>query len=88
MTRNGSTRRGRTQNRRILAASDICHLCGHPGADAVDHVIPLKRGGPDTAANKRPAHHDNPCPVCGERCNRAKGARLIPPTIRRSGALR
>ena len=82
MTRNGSTRRGRTENARILATSDICHICGQPGADAVDHVIPLAKGGTDTPDNKRPAHHN-----IEPRCNRHKGDRLIPPTIRRSGTL-
>lgn len=25
----------------FLAESDVCHLCGHPGADVVDHVTPV-----------------------------------------------
>ena len=83
----GSARQRR--NARILAASDVCHICGHPGADAVDHVIPLARGGSDTdPANLKPAHHDVACPDCGERCNRAKGMRLIAPVMRHSGTLR
>lgn len=80
--RNGSTRKGRAENARILAASDVCHICGKPGADAVDHVIPRARGGPDTMANKRPAHHDVP-PFC----NRIKGDKPWAPIVRRSGAL-
>jgi 5-methylcytosine-specific restriction endonuclease McrA len=65
-------RKGRPWQRiraQVLAASNVCHLCGHPGADTVDHVIPLSRR-PDLAhdlANLRPAHR---------RCNSAKGARL------------
>lgn len=82
MPRNGSTRKGRVENARILAASDICHICGKPGADAVDHVIPLALGGADHISNKKPAHHDVP-----PKCNRLKGDKLIPPIIRRSGAL-
>lgn len=43
--------------------SDLCWLCGLPGADSVDHVIPLRvlreTGRMDLAedpANLRPAH--------------------------------
>lgn len=81
---------GRTRqriNRKILAASDICHLCGHPGADAVDHVIPLSRGGTEDLSNKKPAHHDVYCETCGHRCNRDKGAKLIAPVMKRSSSL-
>lgn len=38
----------------------ICHVCGKPGADQVDDVIPLAEGGPPTEANKRPIHAE-PC---------------------------
>ena len=76
------------RNRAILAKSDVCHLCGHPGSDAVDHVVPLARGGSDDDPdNLKPAHHDVPCEACGERCNRAKGMKLIAPIIRRSSSL-
>lgn len=86
MTRT-NTRAQRRENKAILADSDVCHLCGHPGADAVDHDIPLARGGADARENKAPAHHDVPCPTCGHRCNREKGARLVAPVTRRSGSL-
>ena len=42
----------------MLAASDVCYLCGHPGSGAVDHVISRKQR-PDLAldpANLRPVH--------------------------------
>lgn len=83
-------KRGRPEqrrNKRILAASDVCHLCGHPGADAVDHVEPLALGGTDDLSNLRPAHHTVPCPTCGRRCNREKGAKRIAPVMPRSGSL-
>ena len=77
-------RKRQERNRRILAASDVCHLCGHPGSDAVDHVHPLSRGGSDDdPANLRPAHHDIPCPTCGRKCNRLKGDKLMPAIDRR-----
>lgn len=43
----------------------MCYLCGGPGADTADHVIPLARGGTNTRANMRAAHRA---------CNGRKGA--------------
>jgi 5-methylcytosine-specific restriction protein A len=34
----------------------ICHVCGLPLADEVDHVIPLAEGGADDESNLRPIH--------------------------------
>lgn len=82
-----NTRAMRNRNRRMLAACDVCHLCGHAGSDAIDHVIPLARGGTDSPANLRPAHHTAPCPTCGRKCNREKSDKLIAPIIRRSSSL-
>jgi hypothetical protein len=63
---------------RVLAASDVCYLCGHPGAGAVDHVISRKLR-PDLAldpANLRPVHGSlSRCPWCKRACNEAKGDR-------------
>lgn len=83
------------RNRAILAVSDVCHICGHPGSDAVDHVKALARAADATEAeqldtdpaNLRPAHHDVPCPTCGLRCNRHKAAKAWAPIIRRSSSL-
>lgn len=56
-----------------LGGSRICWLCGHDGADSVDHVVALAFGGaPLDRANLRPAHCQ-PCPTCGVRCNTARG---------------
>lgn len=45
------------QRRRILRRhKGICHVCGQPGADAVDHVVALAEGGKDIPANLRPIH--------------------------------
>lgn len=81
------------RNHRILAATNICHICGHPGADAIDHVIPVvecdRRGiDAEQPANLRPAHHDTPCPECGLKCNRVKSDKPFAPIIRRSRSLR
>ena len=65
--------RGGTGNRRyrrnravLLAASDVCALCGHPGAQTADHIVSAPawpRGadgkrlpGFDELANLQPAH--------------------------------
>lgn len=82
-----SGRKRQERNKRILAASDVCHICGHPGADEVDHVQALARGGSEDMSNLRPAHGAKPCDTCGEQCNRSKGAKPFAPIIRRSTSL-
>lgn len=52
---------------RILTRhNSICHVCGQPGANQADHVIPLAHGGADTEHNMRPIH--------AEPCHRTKTA--------------
>lgn len=49
---------------------DACVYCG--GAfEEIDHVIPVKAGGPHTLANVRPSCAD---------CNRSKGSKMIDPS--------
>ena len=52
----------------VLAASDICHLCGLPGADSVDHLIPRSKGGDNSMSNLAPAHIG---------CNASRGAKSL-----------
>ncbi|QGX08246.1 HNH endonuclease [Janibacter melonis] len=88
-TPRGTSHQTRQRNKALLAASSgICHLCGHPGADCMDHVVPLYLDGEDEPHNMRPAHHFAECETCGVKCNRAKGRRRVAPVIRSSGSLR
>lgn len=67
---------------RILAESDVCIVCGHAAADAVDHIIPVSKGGarldPDNLA---PIHGVNGCGVCLRKCNSEKGNRPLPEVV-------
>ena len=68
----------RQMRARILAASDVCIVCGHGASDAVDHVQPVSKGGarldPDNLA---PIHGVAGCPVCLRKCNSEKGDRAL-----------
>lgn len=64
MTWQTSTRRQRLPKdwpairRRILRRDAyVCHVCGQPGADQVDHII----RGDDHSDTNLAAIHDNPC---------------------------
>jgi len=74
----------------LLATSDICGICAHPGSMTADHIVPARvwpRGtdgkpqpGMDDLANLRPAHGTlgpgmlNRCPVCSRLCNQSRGS--------------
>lgn len=65
----GSTRRTRTgsgsaQQKRahhvMVRDAGVCHVCGQPGADEVDHVVCTTEGGADHVDNMAPIH-SRPC---------------------------
>lgn len=63
----------------VLAANDVCWLCGRPGADTVDHVVPTSvepRLALDVT-NMRPAHHG-----CNARRGNGRPRPIGPPASR------
>ncbi|WP_203025215.1 MULTISPECIES: HNH endonuclease [unclassified Frankia] len=71
-------RRYRNARAQVLAESDTCHLCGHAGADAADHLVPRSRGGAvDDPNNLAPIHGVAGCPTCGRKCNSERGAKPL-----------
>lgn len=85
-----SGRKGRPWERirkAVLENCPVCWLCGHaidlnlrwpdPMSPAIDHVVPLSKGGaPEDPANLRPSHL---------RCDQSRGNRMTgpkPPTSR------
>lgn len=72
-------RRAQRFTRLVLAVyGDVCHLCGHAGADSADH-LQTRSARPDliySIDNARPAHH-LACPICGVRCNSRRGTRPL-----------
>ena len=58
----------RSLRERILERDNwTCYLCGRPGADTVDHIISVARGGTDDPANLAAVHDRN-----APHCHRAK----------------
>lgn len=66
----------------ILAASDVCWICGRHGADTVDHITPLHAGGTNSLANLRPAH--GPRQPWGCPGNYGRGRRTTTPPVTRT----
>ncbi len=58
--------RGRARRECFERYGTVCHLCGHGGAYAVDHLAERQHGGRSyEVGNLRPAHGTSaPCPVC------------------------
>jgi 5-methylcytosine-specific restriction endonuclease McrA len=70
-----SSQAWKRMRRQILEANDVCWLCGKPGANTIDHVLPLSQF-PELAhdlGNLRPAH---------KTCNSSKGAGTGGNTVR------
>lgn len=79
---NYAYRKGRAA---FLADNDVCHLCGHPAADVIDHVRPVASGAdPRDRDNWAPAHGVKRCPTCGRNCNGTKGANTNAPHLNTS----
>lgn len=63
---------------RILAESDVCIICGHGAADAVDHIHPVSKGGAKVdPGNLAPIHGVAGCAICLRRCNSEKSNRPL-----------
>lgn len=69
-----SSRQFKRLRRRVLEESNICWLCGQPGADTVDHIVPRSVAPHlgEELANLAPAHRG---------CNSSRGARA-PESVR------
>ncbi|MEV0963274.1 HNH endonuclease signature motif containing protein [Streptomyces sp. NPDC049910] len=68
---------------RILAESNVCLMCGHPGSQALDHIHAVSRGGAELDPdNLAPIHGVEGCPVCLRKCNNDKGNRPLSEVLR------
>lgn len=61
-----------TRARVVRRDGGICWICGQPGADSADHVIPLAYGGTSDDDNLRAVHHK-----VEPRCNIVKKHRTV-----------
>jgi 5-methylcytosine-specific restriction endonuclease McrA len=76
VSRSANGERWRKTRAAVLQRSTTCVLCGHEGADQVDHIEPRslnpERDECDIT-NLASVHGVNGCPTCGEKCNQVKG---------------
>lgn len=73
-------RRYRVLRRAYLAANPICWICGHHGANQIDHDPPRVHYQVKLDQNTwRPAHGNGAmqCPTCGRSCNQERGTKSI-----------
>ncbi|MGZ4574421.1 MAG: HNH endonuclease, partial [Mycobacteriaceae bacterium] len=54
------------RQRTLTKHHHVCHICGHPGAEEVDHIVPWAEWTGSLSvhhpSNLAPAH-GNPCPT-------------------------
>lgn len=58
-----------TRARVLRLKGTVCHICGEPDADTVDHDVPRSRWGTDSIENLLPAHRS---------CNSRRGTKANP----------
>jgi 5-methylcytosine-specific restriction protein A len=58
--RTGTSEWQRTRKRILNRDGRICYVCGKPGADTVDHIVPVAQGGSEADSNLS-SIHDKPC---------------------------
>jgi 5-methylcytosine-specific restriction protein A len=63
--RGRGSRQRRARRRALERDRYICWICGQPGADTVDHILPAIHGGDWVETNLKPAHRA---------CNSRRGA--------------
>jgi 5-methylcytosine-specific restriction endonuclease McrA len=60
----------------LIEAGFICYDCGLPGADVVDHIIPIHLGGARTDRSNLGAMHQDPCHDDKTKAENAERARV------------
>ncbi len=73
--RTGRRWREHTVPRVLRRDNGICHLCGRPGADTADHLIPWSQFPPDE--QHRADHPSNLAAAHNVPCNQLRGDRSI-----------
>lgn len=72
--RTGRRWREHTVPRILRRDGGICHLCGRPGADTADHIIPWSKFPPDA---KTDADRLGNLAAAHAACNRIRGDRSV-----------